>query len=357
MGAAGYNLLGWPDNTPGGYAVRQTENDPPEFWQDADGALVTGDDPGFCRTENAPDAWLFLDPNGNPAKPAALANVPECSAGDTQTAVRIVPDGGDAPLIAASTPPGTFTVYRIGVKCYRLLLAKNVVLVEGTGGGLVCDLSNAVLDWNAPRETHPPGAYDPENPPPSQLGEDRPVYYARGNDWRPSELADFDVQCALAPVPGGMGGNVYPTFLPDDKTQWGGDGHRITTGNPPMYVRDYWTSHWDGDRLVKTRHELYWSPTADAAESVRRQLETQEGLLERVFALDPPPVAGTAFDLLLLCKTYWWYAKRNAVKTYGPPSKQQEVGIWKWFASGYFNTKLSGWMVQIAPVPPKRRSA
>lgn len=354
MGAAGYNLLGWPDNTPGGYAVRQTENDPPEFWQDADGALVTGDDPGFCRTENAPDAWLFLDPNGNPAKPAALANVPECSAGDTQTAVRIVPDDGDAPLIAASTPPGTFTVYRVGLRCHRLLLAKNVVFAEGEHGGLVCDFSNAVLSWAAPREeTHD-----------SISSEDRPVAYPDGNDWFPSELADFDVSCALAPVAGGMGGNVYPTFRPDGKTKWGGDGHRITAENQPMYVRDYWTSHWNGTELVKTRHELYWSPTTDAAESVRQQLETKEGLLERVFGLDDPPAEGTAFDLLLLCKTYWWHGKRNKTIHDGPTGtkpdgtpKGIDIVVWKWFGSGYFNTKLSGWLVQIAPVPPKRRSA
>ena len=354
MRAAGYNLLGWAAPA-GGYAVREVEGDPLEFWQDADGALVTGGDPGFCRTVNAPDAWLFADSGGNPDKPDALANVPVCPASDTQTPVRIVPDGGDAPRIPPQTPPGTFTVYRVGLRCHRLLQAKNVVLAEGEHGGLVCNFSNALLSWAAPREESAAGSLDPE---------ERPVAYAPGNDWRPSELADFDVSCALAPVPGGMGGNVYPTFLPDGKTKWGGDGHRITAENQPMYVRDYWTSHWNGTELVKTRHELYWSPTTDAAESVRQQLETKEGLLERVFGLYDPPAEGTAFDLLLLCKTYWWYGKRNKTIHDGPTGtkpdgtpKGIDIVVWEWFGSGYFNTKLSGWLVQIAPVPPKRRSA
>ncbi len=350
MPFGGCHLLNWPPPA-AGFAVREVTGEPLAFWSDADGALVTGADEGFCRhIGSGGDAWLFADAQGNPEKPPALSNVPEADSSDTQTPVRIVPAGGNAPPITANTPPGTYTVYRIGLRCHRLLLARNVVLADALGGGLVCDFSDAVLDWMAPREeVH--GTWDVV----------RPVIYAEGNTWRPSELAGWDVSCTLAPTAGGIGGTVYPTFSPTGKTQWDtdpvtGEPHRITTDNPPLYVRDYWTSEWVGNQLVRTRHELYWSPTADAAESVRSQLEGQADLLARVFGLDSPPENGTAFDLILLCKTYWWYEKRNATMHKGSPNYGQDVGYWKWFDSGYFNTKLSGYLVQIAPVPPKGRS-
>lgn len=348
MPFGGCNLLKWAAPADG-FAVREVTGEPLAFWIDADGALVTGADEGFCRTEAANDAWLFADAQGNPEKPSALATVPVADGSDIQTPVRIVPVGANAPPITQNTPAGTYTVYRIGLRCYRLLLARNVALAEGEHGGLVCDFSNAVLSWAVPREAV------------GHIPLDRPVVYDPGNALRSSELADFDVASALAPVPGGMGGGVYPKIV-HGHVEWATDAygrvtHRITESNPPMYVRDYWTSEWVRDHLVMTRHELYWSQNADAAESVRQELESQEGLLERVFALAPPPEEGTAFDLILLCKTYWWYEKRNATKTHGHGTHQQAVAIWKWFESGYFNTKLSGYLVQVVPVPPKERSA
>ena len=352
MDIGGYNLLKWTAPADG-YAVRSVEDEPLEFWQDADGAMVTGGDEGFCRTETAAtDKWLFADAQGNPEKPTALANVPEADGTDLSTPVRIVPAGGDAPPLSPSTTPGTFTVYRIGARCYRLLLARNVVLAEAQGGGMVCDFSDAALEWLAPREeTH------------SDYSVDRPVTYAEGDPELPSELSSFDAECALAPTPSGIGGDIYPTFSQGGQTQWATDPntgeitHRITTDNPSLYVRDYWTTYWSGNHWEREHHELYWATAADAAENVITALETEADTVARVFGLDSPPAEGTAFDMILLCKTYYWHQKVNATRHIGPPSKGTDVTVWEFSGRGYYNTKLSGYLTQIVPVPPAERSA
>lgn len=357
MRAKGYNFLKWPAPA-GGWAVRQLEGGPPEFWVDADGAFVGGDDPNFCLSvDGRQDKWLFADSQGNPQKPSALANVPEANAGDTATLVRIVPAGGYYPPIPAGTPDDTYTCYRIGLRCLRLMLVQNAALAaDGT-----CDLSAARIQWLAPRDTDAVG---------SGYEVARPILYPAGDGELPSELASVDHQCEVAPSRGGVSGTVYPKIDDNGKLVWvttedqsGRVTHlyRDTEGNPSMYVRDYWKRVLENGDWMAERHELYWAGAAsvDTAENVAAQLAAQSGLVGRVFGLDGDDIpAGTAFDMVLLCKTYYWYLRRNFARVIHHPHGDETRTTWTCCVAdyGYFNTKLCGYLAQVVPVPPRERS-
>ena len=153
MGGGGFNFLKWTP-PPGGWAVRKLETGAPELWMDSDGGLVDGDDPHFCLALHGGDKWLFLP--GDAENPCAISGVPEAPPSDVSTATRIVPadDGtkpppNKPPSFKPPTPApadGTFTCYRVGIRCQRLMLAQNAVL---TPAGK-CDFSDASVRWLAP---------------------------------------------------------------------------------------------------------------------------------------------------------------------------------------------------------------
>lgn len=335
MTCGGYNLLHWAHPS-GGLAVRKLEDGVPEFWADSDGAFVGGDDPNFCLSLHGGDTWLFQA--GDPANPCTISNVPEAPETDVSTTVRIVPAGDRPPRFKPPTPApasGAFTCYCVGIRCQRLMLVQNAV---ATSDGK-CDFSDASVRWLAPRgEDVPP---DDANTRPISYPDGKPDRYVAASF--PSELAAVDRRWECASNADGIG-----------------EGEQ--TG---MFAMHFWKWKGLGQNAVSKKY-LFWSPSSGAAENVLRQLETQSGLVERIFGPSGAIPAGTAFDMILLCKTFYWGEKKNISvalkKRNGNPivDKNGNPVYWtKWKPTknrGYFNTKVSGYLVQIVPVPPTGRS-
>ena len=250
--------------------------------------------------------------------------------------------------------------YRPGLRCIRLLLVRNAQW----GANQTFDFSAAALSWLGDwhlRHGHPAMPCPP-------AGEGRPLDYAF-----PEWAVDLDEtgdapDCDFASLPG----KRIAAAQTHGTSHWG-----VRMENAGMtHVNDdefevsstrvsVLRTHRQGGGYDRTFSETrkYWTPTAapsGASENVLAALTAQPGIARRLtgFESNPDPVAlpfpqGTAFDMALGLRTWYWFRKKAAEI----PGSGGHRFRWLHDGKGYLNTQVAGCFFQLAPAPPKPRRA
>lgn len=326
--------------------------------------------------------WLYVDGNGERLVPAALNGIRE-----------------DAFLIWDERT-GEY-ILRDGDLCYikwqsdmLYFWARNAA-VKRVNGSLFFDFDNALCQWY---RASPNGTIGWR---PSK----RPFVYPAGSQSRPSYLqnytSDFPYysqrsQSALSRITIGLnmphwsinvlspyvflvpnpGVQLNPDFYADD-----GDGHIYNNVIKRTYVDDNYQSHdtivglnypsesyvprmagtyIDWSTFPAYERALYWLPLESPSDVP--DLTSVADLPKRLFgeyssaSRNALPGLGTAFDMTLEFNVYQYsvIAYRGHGDDPGDPPYYFD-GI-DYMSTGYFNTGVSGQILQIVPVPPKARA-
>lgn len=342
-------------------------------WMGRDGAFVP--DVQLCQTITA-GTWQWLFPVTDPSgalfgKPNdQYTNLDELLANPSLHGGMLRVDGQLARIYAGPSsawcgynPGGTFVClpgvhppnatsagqicYRLGVRCERLLLVQNAACAFN-GGDCVFDLSHARIRQSKPEHGFECGACETGR---SCLRNDfsngeRPLLFDEGPDWAPSTVP--------GQLPGDGHGLHYWPVTPTGGPIAAPGGGVAMTGGVAM----------DGSSVgafLRKRewHGRFWSEpleaTIPAAEHVVDELENQVGIAQRLTGMDEttddmPFPDGTALDMVLLCRTWYWFKKRG-VKLDGPGHTRNTYN-WDHVSKGYFDTQVCGHFFQLAPAVP-----
>ena len=237
----------------------------------------------------------------------------------------LVPPGTKAP---DPTSEGQHC-YRIAFRCLRLLLVQNAKWKdEGC-----FDFGSASVRWlghkreNAGQTALRIGEVDGRG---AYSNGVRPLYYPPG-------IGTNCAQAATGLLPITDTGDV----LDADSCEDGVIAYRHT-----VFRRH-------GKTVVKKTVNRVWKALpggGEESEKVLHELESQEDIGRRHFDTDrTDPLAlpfprGTAFDLVLACKTWYWYRKTGVAKG--------NRLVWKHSGKGYFNTQVAGDVFQLVPARP-----
>lgn len=244
--------------------------------------------------------------------------------------------------------------YKISCRCSRLLLAQNAMLKPDN----TIDFSKARVRYlgHAPKGTYLAGV--------NRKNGERPLFYERGAGRGRGIEVDDDfhfppLDNAADPRTDDTDPESYnsPVFAP------------LTTrdgiGRPYQGDNVDWPRCWPA-LIRRDFSAFYWNATPNGNSEdvvhVKTALENDPGLVEELFWKEVPycddpvrPVAyETAFDMVVAVRTYYWRKFIAEIKDYTKTDKNGEEwplvkGSWKSSTSGYFNSKIAGWIYQLAP--------
>ena len=294
-------------------------------------------------------------------------------------------DGDDFVLWHAATrPPDPCREgqihYRLGVRCTRLLLVQNACF--GADGAI--DFSRAEFGTVA-HDGKPNGKLRGLN----RLNGKRPLFYERGAGRGRGIEVDTDDEFHFPPVdnaadpwtddPGDYRSPVFAPFTNALGIAMPFRGYSLEHGaildwpdKWPAYTFPAGKLNASGDGKIKAR---YWNSAVGVLERTQDgspadqerpliALETNPELAKGMFGVVEdehtytPFAPGTAFDMVLAVRHIHWRKYVGHLEKYeGKHGEDCYKGKWTADSHGYFNSRIAGWLYQLAPAKPAAKGA